>query len=317
MPEGPFGRILFARRSGPLAEAFWAVLAVAVPTLMKFLLDRTLDHVPPFLTFFPAITIAALCLGYRWGVAVLLACALLCDFFFMKPYSAWSVSSDDGVVLLIFIIGGGLIVWAAGTLRRAAHALRLAASREQELNAELKHRVNNNLAVVQALASQIGRKNEASRDFYLSLRDRLHALREAHEVLASTDWSSCDLPRIADRTLRAFENVNIDSASSPAAMLPPESCVPLTLALHELGINALQFGALSVPEGRVEIDWSIERGNLRLNWSERGGPPVSPPTDKGIGTRILKSQPGLDAVTIDYLPEGVRCSVTIKGARPT
>lgn len=177
--------------------------------------------------------------------------------------------------------------------------------------------MNNNLAVVQALASQTARTTAAGADFYEPFLDRLHALREAHDILSSTDWTSCDLPRIADRGLKAFLASGRVSVTGPACTLPSASCVALVLALHELGVNAMKFGSLSVPEGRVDVAWDLQAGQLVLRWSEHSGPPVQAPTRKGLGARLLSPQQGLDDVVIDYLPVGVRCAIRINGARPT
>jgi two-component sensor histidine kinase len=90
----------------------------------------------------------------------------------------------------------------------------------------------------------------------------------------------------------------------------------LVLALHELGTNALKHGALSTPEGRVDLSWDLHDTQLVLRWVERLGPPVEPPSRKGLGTRLLSSQPGLDRVKLQYLVEGLHCTITIDGARP-
>ncbi|HWT52219.1 MAG TPA: HWE histidine kinase domain-containing protein [Caulobacter sp.] len=306
-------QIVTSRPSGGAAFA-WACVALIVPTALKFALDASLSNVPPFLTYYPAVTIAALCLGFRFGLALAIASVALCDYLFIAPYGSWSLSLNDLIVSSLSLLGGGLVVATAGMLRAAALELQAAAAREHELNAELKHRVNNNLAVVQALASQTARMTAAGADFYEPFRDRLHALREAHDILSSTDWTSCDLPRLADRGLKPFLASGRVSVVGPGCTLPSQSCVALVLALHELGVNAMKFGALSVPEGRVEVAWSLEDDRLVLRWSEHSGPPVQAPTRRGLGARLLSPQQGLDGVILDYLPEGVRCTITIDGA---
>jgi two-component sensor histidine kinase len=92
--------------------------------------------------------------------------------------------------------------------------------------------------------------------------------------------------------------------------------VPLSLALHELCTNAHKYGALSVPEGRVELVWTVGEGEdalLRLAWRESGGPPVSAPAHVGMGTQLLKRQRGLDKVELHYRPGGVECSIAVAG----
>jgi two-component sensor histidine kinase len=307
-------RAILAERYTPLQGFLGALVAVGLPTALKFTLDGWLPGVPPFLTYYPAMTLAALFLGWRWGTAALIASAMICDYFFMAPLRSWSLGTNDFVVVVLFVLGGGTIVATAAMLRESAKRLNAASTREHELNAELKHRVNNTLAVMQALAKQTARSSPTAMDFYASFSQRLDALREAHDVLSSTDWTSCDLPRLAERGLKGYLPNPAISIVGPACTLPPGSCVPLTLALHELATNATKYGALSIPDGRVSVDWKVEGVHLVLLWVELGGPPVSQPVHKGLGARLLAKQHGLEQVAVEYLPEGLRCVITIHGA---
>jgi two-component sensor histidine kinase len=84
------------------------------------------------------------------------------------------------------------------------------------------------------------------------------------------------------------------------------------MALHELGTNALKYGALSREQGRVSVQWTTEAGRFRLRWKETGGPPVSPPGHRGFGSRMIER--GLAAelqgeVRIDWRPQGVVCTI--------
>ena len=84
------------------------------------------------------------------------------------------------------------------------------------------------------------------------------------------------------------------------------------MALHELGTNALKYGALSVERGSVTVRWSTSDGRFRLRWEEKGGPTVSPPAHRGFGSRMIER--GLAAelrgeARIDWRPEGVVCTI--------
>ena len=86
-------------------------------------------------------------------------------------------------------------------------------------------------------------------------------------------------------------------------MLRTEAVQNVALALHELATNASKYGALSVPAGKVNIDWARQPGesgerDLRLTWRESGGPPVVAPAKKGFGCFVL------ERVTINALGEG-------------
>jgi two-component sensor histidine kinase len=98
--------------------------------------------------------------------------------------------------------------------------------------------------------------------------------------------------------------------------LKPQTALALTMALHELATNAAKYGALSVPSGRVTIEWSVSPGDpkhLKLRWEEKGGPPVSPPTRTGFGTRLVQRSLALELggeVSLTYEPTGVVCDVS-------
>ena len=91
--------------------------------------------------------------------------------------------------------------------------------------------------------------------------------------------------------------------------------IPLMLCLHELATNALKYGALSVPGGRILVTWVLDEQNRAvLTWIEEGGPQVAPPTRKGMGTGLLRGQNGLADVEVIYASAGVRCVIIIEGA---
>jgi two-component sensor histidine kinase len=88
------------------------------------------------------------------------------------------------------------------------------------------------------------------------------------------------------------------------------------MALHELATNAVKYGALSTPQGQVRIAWTVipagVHPRLVLTWTESGGPPVSPPTRRGFGSRLIER--GLAAelsgeAHIDFQPNGVVCRI--------
>jgi hypothetical protein len=84
------------------------------------------------------------------------------------------------------------------------------------------------------------------------------------------------------------------SWQGPDVRLGPRAALALSLALHELGTNATKYGALSVPDGRVVIVWTIAENaddrQFRFEWKEAGGPAVTPPTRKGFGSRLIERE---------------------------
>jgi two-component sensor histidine kinase/CheY-like chemotaxis protein len=172
-------------------------------------------------------------------------------------------------------------------LLRRREAERDAAQKYQRfLMAELDHRVKNTLASVQAVARQtLGRNPEA--DAFVG---RLSAMANAHNLLAESQWSGASLNSIVDSAILPWSSrVRMDG---PNLALSSKVTQALSLALHELATNAAKHGALSVPEGSVQIQWRVltngDDQKLALHWTEHGGPPVSQPTRKGFGTIVLQ-----------------------------
>ena len=86
------------------------------------------------------------------------------------------------------------------------------------------------------------------------------------------------------------------------------------MALHELATNAVKYGALSTPAGRVKVEWSTQPGQkLHLRWTETGGPRVAPPTKEGFGTRAITRLIGQlsGEVKYDWRAQGVTCDILI------
>jgi two-component sensor histidine kinase len=85
--------------------------------------------------------------------------------------------------------------------------------------------------------------------------------------------------------------------------------------LHELGTNATKYGALSRPEGRLQVSWQIEARSdrrLRLHWAERQGPPVVAPTEKGFGLQLIERAASYElegSAEMNFVRDGLVCEV--------
>lgn len=167
------------------------------------------------------------------------------------------------------------------------------------------------MGIVLALAHQSARSNPT--DFLTSFSERVKALAHAHDALAE-DFDTCDLAALIERSCAPFCHDENFTGRGPPCRIPSRTCVPLTLALHELCTNATKYGAFSVPEGRVSVEWVIEvPGVARLSWIESGGPAVDTPKRRGLGSALLSTQRDLDSVDLQFDREGVRCYFEIAG----
>lgn len=180
---------------------------------------------------------------------------------------------------------------------------------------ELRHRTKNMFAMVQSLARRTetaGRSAEQYRDAFLG---RLDALVSAQD-LAFTDQGDTGLKALIERILSPFagREAGFVIEGSAVAELPSSMGSPLSLVLHELSTNAVKYGALSAG-GQVRISWQVDQeGQLRLNWVETGGPPVTPPEKTGFGTRLIQSLVSYSLeghVEQTYAAEGLQVEVVI------
>jgi two-component sensor histidine kinase len=169
--------------------------------------------------------------------------------------------------------------------------------RQKLLLDELNHRVKNTLSTVQSIALQTRRSAPSPEQFSELFEGRITALAGAHDLLTEAAWESASLADVIGRTLAPHLPAGSEGAprivfGGPMVRLNPNAAVTLNMAFHELATNAAKFGALSVPNGRLEVCWTVDRSvspaRVELVWKEEGGPPVQPPLRKGFGTRLVQ-----------------------------
>lgn len=177
------------------------------------------------------------------------------------------------------------------------------------LNHELGHRLKNTLATVQAIAAQTLR-GVSEQEAVSALSERLVAMGQAHDVLLKRNWTGGYVLQVAEAALSSFGGPGQTRISGPDVEIGPRATMALSMALHELATNAAKYGALSTTTGEVTLEWSVDDDFLRLRWRERGGPPVSEPTRRGFGSRLLDMGlcPG-GQVSRRYAPEGFEADV--------
>jgi PAS domain S-box-containing protein len=173
---------------------------------------------------------------------------------------------------------------------------------------ELNHRVKNTLATVQSLAMQTLREDVQNKEALALFNSRLAALSRAHDILTHESWKGAQLRQIVDQSVAPFRTTDRIDVGGPDARVTPKQALALSIALHELGTNAMKYGALSDQGGRITLAWSVDHGALHMSWRESGGPPVTPPTRSGFGTRLIERSLSNDLggeARILYLPAGV------------
>jgi PAS domain S-box-containing protein len=182
---------------------------------------------------------------------------------------------------------------------------------------EIKHRIKNTMATVQAIASQTLRSaSSGERSAFFA---RLHALASAQDLLTPESWDRALLQNVIRRVLQPFQEKHYERfriGGSGDLWLSADRSVLLALVLHELATNAVKYGALSNGHGQVSLTWKMvsnaDPAKIVLMWIESGGPPVKPPEDKGFGSLLIERViASLGTASVDFSPQGVTCTLEI------
>ena len=208
---------------------------------------------------------------------------------------------NDGAVSAIFVDGNDV----------TDH---VRAERSQALLVrELHHRVRNTLATVQGVMNSTARTAETIEDYQWAFSGRISSLARTHSLLTEEIQQFVSFPNLLRQEIGAYADGSTDRVilEGPDVELPSQLAVPLGMTIHELATNAYRHGALSAPDGRVTVSWTVtpskDKRILTCRWTESGGPTVTPPARQGFGsmilTRVLSQQIGAK-VDASYSPKG-------------
>ncbi len=219
-----------------------------------------------------------------------------------------------------------------------AAALRQAVIREEERRArvraeeareillqEMSHRVKNVMAVLQSVAELSARRAATLEDFLTAFRSRVGALVAAHQLLIDSSWRGVRLPDLARAVLEPQLGDRLSLDIEPIS-IDPTMANMFALVLHELATNAVKYGALLAPSGRVVLTGAMVPSasgepHLRLDWRERGGPPPRVPEHEGFGLAMIRrvvARQHNGVVDLKWRAEGleVRLSLPLAPERP-
>ena len=192
-------------------------------------------------------------------------------------------------------------------------------ARHQELmTGELSHRVKNMLTVVQSIATQTRRHSPSPAAFDEAFHGRLQALAGANDAVIEGSWKGVSLRGIIQRALGPFGVAGqVVLNEGEEVELRPQASLALAMILHEMTTNAVKYGALSLPQGRVLIAWKVKTEGLdrrvALDWKETGGPTVEEPTRRGQGTTFVERSIGYELrgkATFAFAQEGLRAMLS-------
>lgn len=291
-----------------------AVACIGAGTAVRLGLAPFVQEVP-FVTYLPAVAIAAIFGGWLGGMSALIGAMVMATLLFMGPPD---LTTPDLLRLLNFLISGGTIVVVSVSLTKAARASAVAqeksARTEEQLRVlvgELGHRAKNGLSIILAIIEQSARGAHSVEEYRVKVAARIEAMSRSQTLVTTSTSRSVDLRELLKSALEPFDDGRTHLRNeSPLVAISADMALGLALIVHELATNATKYGALSSEAGVVELGWALADGRCELTWRETGGPAPAPGID-GFGSRLfafgLRGQGGEAIHSLP--PEGAHCLI--------
>lgn len=304
-----------------LACVFVGVLAGVISLWLRFALLPELGLNEPFLPLFPLILFSAV-IGGIWAGVVCLAIGVIGGWYlFLGPPHSFVLAPYELGGLIGTSVAGLIILLMCGALIRLVAQANAAAAQERTIAREFEHRIRNTLTLVLAISRRTFMEGRPLDDARREFEARVQALSEAHAALLDASGENAELREIVVRILTPFGYAPGDgrfAVEGPKVMLGPDAATAIALALHELSTNAVKYGALSAPAGKVAVLWRLDGQagrDLRLTWQESGGPPVVAPPSRGFGSQLIErnlSQALDGTAELRFAPEGLRAEIAAR-----
>jgi PAS domain S-box-containing protein len=207
------------------------------------------------------------------------------------------------------------------------HERKLARERQELLTGDLRHRLKNLVAVIRALlTSSLPKDDKVAAAVAEKFMARLQALQSAGDLVMAANWRDVDIRDIVTNVLEPFMDTQKArfAIEGPSLLLHEQTAGGIALASHELATNALKYGALSVPDGKVAVRWWVEIAGederVVWEWTERDGPKVATPDREGFGVRVIRSavvRERENLVDLKFETDGVQCRMEFTRPRTT
>ena len=289
------------------AGAFlFALACVVAATVVRYASGFIHPDMVPFAAHFPAVLVVAMVAGVPAAVFATVLSIVTVIPLFGPPGPVTRLEIFNSI---FFALSCLLMIVVAESYRQLVARYRAQERQKSLMMRELDHRGKNTFSVVEAIVSQT-----LAHDPQIAkvITGRIRAVSSTNDIISHAANLQPDLHTLIHAKFAPFGDFRA-TLRGGEIMLTADAARNLSLVFHELVTNAIKHGALSRPEGRIDISWSVEDATLRINWIERGGPPASPPEQRGFGTRLvvgcMKSLGG--RVDADFLPEGLECRLAL------
>jgi two-component sensor histidine kinase len=288
-----------------------AATCIVISTLVRVLVGWTPTDLL-FAVYLPAIVGAGLLAGVPAAVGVTAASLLMMLWAFVPPYFQFKwPNHTSGATLLIYLLSSLLTICFAHYCRAVLHRLNQRDLANQVTVKELNHRRRNLFSMIQLIVRRSLADNPERIDDILS---HIGSVLRANEFLADKTDRPTTIKSLLLQELDAYGEDRLD-ARGPELSLQPETARHLLLIFHELATNAAKYGSLSLPNGRVSVEWRWNGSRrLALTWKESGGPIVTPPNKDGFGSQLIdlciKALSG--SIQPNYSPVGYSYSMALR-----
>ncbi len=190
---------------------------------------------------------------------------------------------------------------------------REALRKERDLvTAELMHRVRNTMAVVQSVADHTIHTSNSLDEFHKAFSGRLMAMSRNFTMLCDANWLGLDIRAVLMTELSPYLESDSDrlQIDGDEFTLSVKSTKDAAMIFHELVTNALKYGFLSVPNGKLAVSWDFDGSSLNVRWSETGLTNLHPPKRQGFGFQMLDMYPNL-GIEKRFESDGLKLSASI------
>jgi two-component sensor histidine kinase len=281
----------------------FALCLIAVSAMIHAVFVVVGGNVLPYAAYYPATLLTSLVAGAGAGVfSILLSLAIV----------LWAFPTPEalqGANVALFLLCSAATVGVAELYRSASRRLHEEERKRALLMRELEHRGKNTFAIVQSIVSQTLQNRKDIADTIIG---RIKSVSATNDILTRSDHQTAGLHAILARELDPYDRARI-ILRGPDVQLVPELARSFALIAHELATNAVKYGALCNPGGRLSVEWFRDGARLSLVWTEENGPAIDKPFEPGFGarlvTRLLKSHGG--DITPEFRPDGLRVRMSV------
>lgn len=296
----------FPKRGLPpdsVAAYLFATACVCAAVLVHILFSAINTNVVPFATYYPATLLTSLVAGVGAGVfSALLGLAILL-WAFATPIAIQPIN------IFVFLLSSGIIVTVAELYRSTTRRAHEAEKKRALLIRELEHRGKNTFAIVQSIVNQALQDRP---DIAETIVGRIRSVSATNDIITNTHDHTARLQTILERELDPYDRARV-TLCGPDVQLDAELARSFSLIVHELATNAAKYGALCRPDGRVNVEWTVQGARLSMDWDEKNAPTIAKPFEPGFGvrlvTRLLKNHGG--EVTPEFKPDGLHVQIAI------